>query len=148
MLQSLSPTVSLFLFALTPAICEEALFRGLILRSLLRRFPAGISILIASLLFGLFHGTERLLPTATLGVLLALVTWRSGSLWPAVILHALNNAILVLLAQSGKDEAFDHLTGGVQALAFAGSIVLVLLGVVMVCSRVPTEKTSQVAESA
>ena len=132
MLQALSAPASLFLFALTPAVCEEALFRGLILRGLLRRFPPALSILIVSLLFGLFHfSTDRLLPTATLGALLAVLAWRSGSLWPSMLVHVLNNGILTALALSGKDEAFDKLSVTTQSVALAASVACVALGLVL-----------------
>lgn len=136
MLNSLSPPVALLLFAITPAVCEEVLFRGLILRALLKRFAPGISVILVSLLFGLFHfSTDRLLPTATLGLLLALLAWRSGSLWPSMIVHALNNGILTILAATGKDEAFETLAGTTQALTVAGACVFLLAGLALLWRR-------------
>ncbi|MDX2021193.1 MAG: ABC transporter permease subunit/CPBP intramembrane protease [Deltaproteobacteria bacterium] len=132
MLNSLSPPLALFLFALTPAVCEEALFRGLLLRALLNRFPPALAIVTVSLLFGIFHfSADRLLPTATLGILLALLAWRSGSLWPSMLVHALNNGILTLLAATGQDEAFERLSGPGQTAAVAGACVCVLAGLAL-----------------
>ncbi len=130
MLQAYPAPVAVLLFAITPAVCEEVLFRGLILRGMLGRFPPGISIITVSLLFGLFHfSADRLLPTASLGLLLGLAAWRSGSLWPSIVLHALNNGILVGLAWAGKDEAFDNLTGPTQMVALAAAVAALALGV-------------------
>lgn len=141
MLQSLSTPVSLFLFAVTPAVCEEALFRGLIFRGLLKRFPPGLCILIVSLLFGIFHfSTDRLLPTTLLGVLLALLAWRSGSLWPSMLVHAINNGILTVLAVTGRDEAFDKLSSGVQTLALVASASCVLGGLILLRRADPGTK--------
>ena len=49
--------------AVTPAVCEEALFRGPILRGLRTRLsPVGAAV-VTGLLFGLFHGDVwRFLP--------------------------------------------------------------------------------------
>jgi len=48
-------------------------------------------------LFGAFHfDMYRLLPTTVLGLLLGGLVWLTGSLWPAMLLHAANNTIAVL----------------------------------------------------
>ena len=96
--QKLSPAVALFAFALSPAICEEALFRGALLSSLRDRLNGAAVVLIIALLFGAFHmHLFRLLPTAFLGVLLTFVTYRTGSIYLAVIAHALNNGIALVI---------------------------------------------------
>ena len=64
--------LALLLTAFTPAICEEALFRGPILRGLRTRFSALGAAVLTGLLFGLFHvSVWRLLPTAVLGFALS-----------------------------------------------------------------------------
>src|SRR5437870_3950123 len=85
---------SFVLLAFLPAICEETLFRGVMLRALL---PAGRlpALLFTSLAFGAFHfSLYKLLPTATLGLLLGLLAVRSGSIIPSMLAHALNNTLV------------------------------------------------------
>ncbi|MEM7357355.1 MAG: CPBP family intramembrane glutamic endopeptidase, partial [Acidobacteriota bacterium] len=56
------------------------------------------------LVFGLFHiSLIRLLPTAALGVLLAAVTLLTGSIFPAMLWHALNNAMAILASRYEVD---------------------------------------------
>ena len=84
----------ILVMAVSPAICEEAVFRGMLLSSFRGRTGALIAVLVTALLFGLFHmSLYRLLGTMTLGLIMGYAVWRSGSIWPAVLLHALNNAI-------------------------------------------------------
>lgn len=86
------------LFALLPALCEEVLFRGAFLTCLARwgEVPACVTSAVA---FGLFHGSLlRFLPVAALGYALALVVRRTGNLWPAVVIHALHNTLVLTLA--------------------------------------------------
>ena len=72
--------VALFDVAVSPAVCEDVLFRGVLLRSFLRRFRPRTAILLTALLFGVFHmSLERVLPAAGLGVVLGVRAWRSGS---------------------------------------------------------------------
>jgi sodium transport system permease protein len=86
--------------AVTPAICEEALFRGFILSGL-RPLGAVPAVGISALLFGIAHASiYRLLPTFFLGLVLGIIVWRTGSLLCSMVAHALNNGILATLTES------------------------------------------------
>ena len=89
----------LFVFAITPAVCEEFFFRGFVLGSL-HKLSTVMAIVVSSLLFGLMHVltsnvlmVERFLPTALIGVLLAVIALRTGSIWPGMIFHAIHNGL-------------------------------------------------------
>src|SRR6185436_15251290 len=85
--------VSLGLMALTPAVCEEALFRGAILRGFSAKLPRLTSAVITGALFGLYHvDIWRLAPTGLLGVVLSLVALECDSILPAMLTHFINNA--------------------------------------------------------
>ena len=91
--------------ALTPAICEEALFRGPILRGLRTRLPPAGAAILTGLLFGIYHlDPWRLLPTAILGVALSGIALGSDSIVPAMVAHFVNNACLILLARLHADD--------------------------------------------
>ena len=94
-----------FALALVPAICEEFLFRGFILGRFLETGQPGQSLMMTSLLFGLFHrNLSALLPTTLAGVMLAFIVWRTGSLYYAFVIHALVNtwAIVVINSRLGE----------------------------------------------
>jgi ABC-type Na+ efflux pump permease subunit/membrane protease YdiL (CAAX protease family) len=96
---------TLFLTALTPAICEEALFRGPILRGLRTLLSARGAAIVTGLLFGLYHGDIwRFLPVSLLGALLSGIALSADSIVPAMAAHFVNNACLVLLARAHLDE--------------------------------------------
>jgi uncharacterized protein len=78
-------------------ICEEILFRGLIftaLRNWRGPWPAAI---LTGIVFGLVHGTSApaadLLPLAFLGFTLCVLYRVTGSLYPCIAAHALNNCL-------------------------------------------------------
>lgn len=89
--------------AVTPAVCEEVLFRGVLLSST-RDLPAWRAVLFNGVVFGAFHLSLetpiRFLPTAWLGIVIAWAVLRSGSLWTGVTMHLLNNGAIVVLASS------------------------------------------------
>ena len=84
--------------ALAPAVCEEMLFRGLILHSLKARYRIVSAIAITAALFGAYHmSLVKFIPTGLLGLALCYVTWRTGSIYPAMMMHFLNNAFSVMI---------------------------------------------------
>lgn len=97
--------------ALVPAICEEILFRGYILRAFEKSWGPILAVIISGLIFGMFHiQLGNILPLATLGVVLALMTWLSGTIWPAVVAHFINNGAAVLVGSQYPELLFQEMT--------------------------------------
>ena len=93
----------ILIFSLTPAICEEILFRGLIFGSLKEKMNMKYAIILSGFLFGLFHlYPGKILSTALLGMLFAYVVARTGSIITAMILHFINNSFSLLLGSNIK----------------------------------------------
>jgi len=87
----------IFSIALVPAVCEEVMFRGYLLRLFEKSSGALWAIFITGLLFGAFHlRVTQLIPLSLIGVLLAWVTIQSGSLIPAIIMHLVHNGATVI----------------------------------------------------
>ncbi len=93
--------------AIVPAVCEEWFFRGLLLRSLLSVGRPVWAILASAIAFGAFHtlsgsvvAFDRLLPTVVMGGVLGWIAWRTGSIWPGLLLHMLHNGTISLLART------------------------------------------------
>ncbi len=127
--------VTLLLMAVTPAICEEALFRGPILRGLATRLSPLAAASLTGVLFGLFHfDVWRFLPTGLLGVMLSLIAWRAHSIIPSMLAHAVNNGCLVALAALGLDERINTSRTGVQVAIFLGSTVVLAAGGILVAT--------------
>ena len=77
---------------------EEVFFRGFMYGGLRPRMPVWAAAAISGLIFGLLHYTGpdslAVVPQlAVLGILLAWLYERTGSLWLPIMLHAVNNAI-------------------------------------------------------
>jgi membrane protease YdiL (CAAX protease family)/uncharacterized RDD family membrane protein YckC len=77
---------------------EEVFFRGFMYGGLRRRMPVWAAAGISGLIFGLLHYTGpdslAVVPQlAVLGILLAWLYERTGSLWLPIMLHVVNNAI-------------------------------------------------------
>jgi membrane protease YdiL (CAAX protease family) len=78
-------------------LAEEPLFRGLVLGGLAQRAPFAAAAVVSSLLFALTHGVGVLAPIFALGLGLAYLYRRTGTLWAPILAHALVNAISLVL---------------------------------------------------
>lgn len=120
---------TLFLMAVSPAICEEALFRGPILRGLRTRLSPPAAVVVTGLLFGFFHlDIYRLLPASLLGILLGFIVLASGSIVPAMVAHFCNNAVLVTLARLDLDRRMENLSHRATTLLLLGSLAATAIG--------------------
>lgn len=87
------------------AFYEEVIFRGFVLNALRKRTSIAISIIVTSILFGLWHFknllwmsfnpvVHQVLYTGLIvGPIFAWVTIRTNSIWPAIMLHQLHNVL-------------------------------------------------------
>lgn len=90
----------LFFFAFSPGVFEELVFRGAMLRNMERDWRWPRIVLWQALYFGIIHTSiYRLLPTGILGAVLAGIALRSRSVFPAMLLHAVYNGMVVLSAE-------------------------------------------------
>ena len=131
-LQALAETpsgaVALFLgAAVAPAVCEEALFRGVVLQSLLRRVRPATAVLLSALVFSLYHLNLHQLPTTlVVGLALGLLVVRSGSIWPATVLHLMHNGIALSVQLYAEPAALTHPAWLALLVAPAAGLALLL----------------------
>lgn len=139
-----SAVVWILYIGLAPGICEETLFRGLILRRLLRRWGPVGSIAMSSSLFALAHVDP---PAVTLALILGVwqgyLTWRTGSILPAMATHiAINslwNLAQIVARQSDLSERTMWTAAGVIGVA---SLVCFAMTVRLLSSRKPVGVTT------
>lgn len=78
--------------SVTAGVCEEFLFRGFLLWYALHLMPLPFAWAAQALAFGLGHayqGPRGILLTGLAGAFFSAVVWVTGSLWPAMLIHAL-----------------------------------------------------------
>lgn len=78
---------------------EELLFRGVI-ANFMKRWGPWVMILGSSAIFALAHGVNLVTPSAfIMGLGSSILYWRTGSIWPSVVVHmAFNTSTLILLS--------------------------------------------------
>jgi uncharacterized protein len=91
--------------SLLAPLAEEVAFRGYVLSALRTHLRPGAAIAASSVLFAAMHLDPVRLPAVLfLGAFLGWLAWRSGSLWPAVAAHAVNNGLGSIAVLGGAGE--------------------------------------------
>jgi hypothetical protein len=126
-----------FLVSVLPGACEETLFRGFTQRGLLRRWSPLAAIGLTSLLFAAIHADlQHSLLVLLLGAWIGFVAWRTGSVWPAILCHFVNNLVaFVFLRQWADPESFELPDEPVIYVVGSALVVCGVLAAVGLCRR-------------
>ncbi|HUB25264.1 MAG TPA: ABC transporter permease subunit/CPBP intramembrane protease [Tepidisphaeraceae bacterium] len=121
------PVLAPIVIGLLAGVCEELLFRGPIQAALLRRLPVGMALTCGGLLFAAIHMDLPGMPARTgLGIVLGWIVWRSGAIWPAMLMHAVYDGVQLAWVARAQDVTPD--TGGDWKWVVAG-VVLCAAGI-------------------
>lgn len=93
--------VSVLIVAVLPAICEEAVHRGVILHTLYPIRREWLVVLIMGIYFGFFHTDPlRFLPTAILGAIMSYIMLETENMVYSSFFHFINNFLPMLLSMA------------------------------------------------
>ena len=126
---------SLLMSAMVAGISEEAGFRGYMQGPLERRYGPAIGLAVTSIAFGLAHLNHRTFLPAILfdigwGALYGLLTYQSGSIVPAIVLHSSADAIEFVAAWKFRPTATaaPAAVSGPDTWLWVNCVLVVLLG--------------------
>jgi membrane protease YdiL (CAAX protease family) len=129
---------TVFVCVIAP-IVEEFFFRGFIFGALRqmriviarRNIGTWVAAIVTGILFGLAHtgsaSSQYLVPLGFLGFVLCLLRWRTGSLYPCMALHSINNSLALGIGQLHWNAA-EIIGLMIGSLLVIGSLTLPLAG--------------------
>lgn len=124
--------VNLLLTAVLPGICEETTHRGLLLNGL-SGMGQKKALFISSLLFGLLHlNIEQVFYATLIGLLVGYITCITNSIYPAMIIHFMNNATSVFMGFSsfhklGLEIGFTYLNSWIASNPILTLLFMIVL---------------------
>jgi membrane protease YdiL (CAAX protease family) len=86
-----------------PPLVEEITFRGILLERFAVKWRLGVAIIVSAILFGILHADP--VGAGMFGVVTALLYLRTGSLWPGIIIHFVNNLVAVIAIRVAGPDA-------------------------------------------
>ncbi|QUI23137.1 CPBP family intramembrane metalloprotease [Vallitalea pronyensis] len=123
--------MSLFIIAVTPAICEEVFMRGVVLDGY-RHIPLWKTAIMNGVLFGLFHNNfMQLSYTSIVGIILTYVVVFTNSIYPAILMHFVMNALSVLM-EKYPTSLYANFTIWYET----NMVLLILLAIVSICATI------------
>lgn len=123
--------VNILITAVLPGICEETAHRGLLLKGL-SGFGEKKALIISALLFGLMHmNIDQFFYATLIGLLVGYLALICDSIYPAMIVHFMNNALSVFASYSAFNNlGFEKIIGGFNAALqtnfFLGFLLIVI----------------------
>jgi membrane protease YdiL (CAAX protease family) len=94
------------------SIAEEMLFRGFLQGALERSMDVTKAVLLSAFIFTLLHFNPWwLIDILIAGVFLGVMSWKSQSLWPCVIVHAVNNGLGIVFVHVDESRMGWYLVG-------------------------------------
>ncbi len=126
--------VNMFLIAVIPAIGEELLFRGVLIR-FFKKWSGSIhlAVILSSFLFSALHlQFYGFLPRFALGLILGYSFVWTGSLWIPIILHFVNNGSV--LAAFYATDSKELLTGEKEILVPSDNAIGVIISILLTLS--------------
>lgn len=123
-------SVVVFVICITPAICEEALFRGFALSNISKVTKPFSAIMITGFFFAMYHFQPfNFIPLLILGCFLGFIVYYSNSIYTGVLAHFLNNffASYYMFMYGKTDFETPHLTGDELTNTITAVILSLLL---------------------
>ncbi len=120
-----------FMIAIAAPILEEILFRGIILKSLLKKTKPWNAILITAVAFGVFHlNPWQFLYATTIGIFLGYIYWKTKSLFYPILIHFILNATAFVGAQyiENFNESLPDTIGDMKKFYMMVGFSLLIIG--------------------
>ena len=138
--------LNLIALAITPAICEEMFFRGVLQKHLVGSMNnKHVAILLTAFIFSAIHlQFSGLLPRFILGAVLGYLFYFTGSLWISIVAHATNNALVVSIAYFSDINATEIPDIGTFANIWWIVAIVVGLGIAVFVGYWLFRKTKQI----
>ena len=136
---SLTFIISFVIVSISPAMCEEAVFRGVVMHSFDNGKNKWIAIVVTGLIFGAFHGNIwRFVPTALLGIMLGYIVYETDNMIYGALFHAINNAMPLLSIFAMKSMYSNEMFQSQMSTMTDNGIPLISIGMyVMYGAAIP-----------
>ncbi len=133
--------------AIAAPLCEEIAIRGVVMQPL-RRFGDVFAIIVSSVVFGILHCNLVQAPFAFVaGLGIGYAACITGSLWPGIIIHAVNNlfAAFALFAQNDlAPERFETFYN-IVTYAFLAAGILAAIGYIFLKNHSKLRRSAAVS---
>lgn len=127
------------LVAVVPAIAEEIIFRGIVQKSLIKRYGPALGIGLTALIFAAMHiNPWSFVPLLIGGTFFGYVAYRTGTLWASSLAHFGNNLIAIIGLNSEDSLTYANLTEATPWYILLAGLSAAIIGLILfesLCKR-------------
>lgn len=105
-----------------PPLVEELVFRGMLLERWTVKWRLGIAIVVQAIAFGVLHVDP--VGAGLFGVVMAVMYLRTRTLWVPIVMHALNNGVVLLAVFTAGEAVSDESTQSVSEALVVGVVFM------------------------
>lgn len=107
-------------------VCEEIIFRGIILEGLSQKYNTIKALIFSSLIFGLIHFQPlQIISAFFAGLIFGWIYLKTQSLWVVIVLHVINNLFFLIMGDAGLESTRKML--GNDILYFGSFAIAILV---------------------
>ena len=130
MFAGINPIVLIIGGVIIGPICEEIIFRGVILEGLQKKYNPTKAIIFSALIFGLIHLQPlQVISAFFAGLVLGWIYLKTQSLWVCIALHVINNFISFTFEDFGTESTREYFGNDLLYLgSFAVAALIAYLG--------------------
>jgi membrane protease YdiL (CAAX protease family) len=127
--------IEFLLSAIAPGICEEVLHRGMFMRGSVKQGYTRYGLLFSSILFGLMHlNIQQFFYAMVLGGLMGIVVLVADSIYPAMIIHFMNNGLNIYFAYGSEyNWPLANLKNNIESMIFSTGL---FTSIILICGLV------------
>jgi len=123
------------------AFAEEMLFRGILQRTIEKYRDPAIAMVLSAVFFAIIHFNPwSALQIVFLGLFLGYLAWKTNSIYPAIILHGINNLVSMILLNLPEEKLAPYSAGDHVRLHWIVLAVAVLVMATLALIRAQQEK--------
>lgn len=108
-----------------PPLVEEVVFRGVLIERFTVKWRVGVAVILSAVFFGALHADP--VGAGMFGVVTGLLYLRTGSLWPGIVIHAVNNLVAMVATRMSDPEAQAPDPSLSESLITAGALLAISL---------------------
>jgi membrane protease YdiL (CAAX protease family) len=125
-----------FMVVIAAPILEEVVFRGVLLEGMLKRYSPIKAIFWSAFIFGLVHlNPWQFIGALAIGMFIGWVYWKTGSLWPCILMHFANNLvgfIMMYYTKNITEITFGNISNNIVLLCiYIGCVPVFIVGYLM-----------------
>ncbi len=139
------PFLAIFIIAVFAPVFEEIIFRGIILKGLLAKYPKVVAVIVSSLLFGAFHlNLQQFISATVIGVFAGVIYERTRSIRYTIIFHSAYNFFVIVSGTVFEILKVNYVVYPISGIVTISGVIYLLSKFRPVLAPIPFDNSTEI----